>query len=248
MGTHPIFESDFDCLTACCEMAVIETEIKGDGDDAEGIPLRASVSNNQGDKIADSSDECSACSRTSSSSSSLKDGKPMCRICHSNSGLNKTSGSRDLITPCKCNGTLKMVHRNCLERWVRTADTKSCELCHYRFDMKSSFPPFRNWKSLTMSSNERKKLIMSITFHIIALGTVVWSLYVLIEKTQQELAEGDMKWAFWAKLIVVGVGFTGGLVFMYVQCRVYVDLIRRFKNENKVIYVQSLPSSSVDEV
>jgi hypothetical protein len=31
-----------------------------------------------------------------------------------------------------------------------------------------------------MSSNERKKLIMSITFHIIALGTVVWSLYVLI--------------------------------------------------------------------
>ena len=71
-----------------------------------------------------------------------------------------------------------------------------------------------------------------------------------------------MKWAFWAKLIVVGVGFTGGLVFMYVQvstppdgpkyetfqCRVYVDLIRRFKNENKVIYVQSLPSSSVEQV
>jgi len=84
-----------------------------------------------------------------------------------------------------------------------------------------------------MSANERKKLILSITFHIIALGTVVWSLYVLIgtlthswlkslfllEKTQQELQQGDMKWAFWAKLIVVGVGFTGGLVFMYVQVK-----------------------------
>ena len=64
-------------------------------------------------------------------------------------------------------------------------------------------------------------------------------------------------------MVVVGVGFTGGLVFMYVQdrfyhssdltkmtsnqrlnfdkqirkicwkCRVYVDLIKRFKNENK---------------
>merc|ERR1711976_96676 len=206
MGTRPIFESDFDCLTSCCKMAiVIETDIKGEGADAEEVPLRSSISSNHDDKIADSSDECSACS--GSSSGSLKDGKPMCRICHSNSGINKTSGSRDLITPCKCSGTLKMVHRNCLERWVRTADTKSCELCHYRFDMKSSFPPFRNWKSLTMSANERKKLIMSITFHIIALGTVVWSLYVLIEKTQQELQEGDMKWAFRAKL-VVGVGFT----------------------------------------
>ena len=40
-----------------------------------------------------------------------------------------------------------------------------------------------------------------------------------LEKTQQELQDGDMKWAFWAKLIVVGVGFTGGLVFMYVQVR-----------------------------
>ena len=39
-------------------MAVIETEIKGDGDEAEEIPLRASVSNNLGDKIVDSSDEC----------------------------------------------------------------------------------------------------------------------------------------------------------------------------------------------
>lgn len=90
---------------------MIETEIKGDSDDSEGIPLRASMSNNQGDKIVDSSDECygfkifkfqfligailnpkssSACSNASSSSGSLKDGKPMCRICHSNSGLNKS--------------------------------------------------------------------------------------------------------------------------------------------------------------
>jgi hypothetical protein len=44
-------------------------------------------------------------------------------------------------------------------------------------------------------------------------------LLTFVEKTQQELQDGDMKWAFWAKLIVVGVGFTGGLVFMYVQVR-----------------------------
>jgi len=39
-------------------MAVIETEIKGDGDDAEEVPLRTSISNNQEDKIVESSDEC----------------------------------------------------------------------------------------------------------------------------------------------------------------------------------------------
>jgi len=49
---------------------------------------------------------------------------------------------------------------------------------------------------------------------------------IFVEKTQQELQEGDMKWAFWAKLIVVGVGFTGGLVFMYVQVS-YLNMFKK---------------------
>lgn len=217
--------------------------------DDECLPLSPDcvTGNDVKRKSGSSEGSCSRCSTISSKDTSSNG--PVCRICHSSSGLNKDSkDSKDLITPCKCKGTLKLVHRNCLEKWVRTADTKSCELCHYRFDMKSSLPPFRNWKSLSMSANERKKLLMSITFHVIALACVVWSLYVLIEKTAQELRQGKINWPFWTKLVVVGVGFTGGLVFMYVQCRVYVELIKRFKNENKVIYVQSLQMTEAEEV
>ena len=42
-----------------------------------------------------------------------------------------------------------------------------------------------------------------------------------LEKTAEELKNHDIKWPFWTKLVVVGVGFTGGLVFMYVQDRFY---------------------------
>ena len=145
--------------------------------------------------------------------------------------LDGSSTDTALITPCRCKGTLQLVHRNCLERWVRTADTKSCEvksyasqkdikspfwvhpsgapylgrtrqfyiilrraplfwplmtpdlqLCHHKFDMTSRLPPFKKWKRLSMSANERKRILMSITFHVIALACVVWSLYVLIGK------------------------------------------------------------------
>ena len=44
---------------------------------------------------------------------------------------------------------------------------------------------------------------------------------VFLEKTAEELKNHDIKWPFWTKLVVVGVGFTGGLVFMYVQDRFY---------------------------
>ncbi len=46
------------------------------------------------------------------------------------------------------------------------------------------------------------------------------SLYILIDRTADEIKMGDLKWPFWTKLVVVAIGFTGGLVFMYIQCKV----------------------------
>jgi len=43
--------------------------------------------------------------------------------------------------------------------------------------------------------------------------------------------------------VVVAIGFTGGLVFMYVQCKVYMQLWRRLKAYNRVIYVQNRPDT-----
>lgn len=54
-------------------------------------------------------------------------------------------------------------------------------------------------------------------------------------------SSGILEWPFWTKLVVVAIGFTGGLVFMYVQCKVYIHLWRRLKAYNRVIYVQNRP-------
>ena len=48
---------------------------------------------------------------------------PECRICREKGG--------ELIAPCKCAGSLRWVHRTCLEKWlsVRTTDKSTCEIC-----------------------------------------------------------------------------------------------------------------------
>ena len=81
----------------------------------------------------------------------------------------------------------------------------------------------------------------SVSFHIIAIICVVWSLWVLIERTAQEIKLGQLDWPFWTKLVVVAIGFTGGLVFMYVQCKVYVQLWRRLRAYNCIIMVKEVP-------
>ena len=92
-----------------------------------------------------------------------------------------------------------------------------------------------------MTALERRKLFCSVTFHIVAITCVIWSLYVLIDRTYQEIRDGEpLQWPFWTKLIVVAIGFTGGLVFMYIQCKVYVHLCKKWKAYNRIIVVQVL--------
>ena len=99
-----------------------------------------------------------------------------------------------------------------------------------------------------MSTVERRKIMCSVTFHIIAITCVIWSLYVLIERTTEEIKAGILEWPFWTKLIVVAIGFTGGLVFMYVQCKMYVQLCRRWRAYNRVIFIQNCPSSKFSKI
>ncbi|XP_058507104.1 E3 ubiquitin-protein ligase MARCH8 isoform X2 [Solea solea] len=165
-----------------------------------------------------------------------------CRICHC-----EGDEESPLITPCHCTGSLRFVHQACLQQWIKSSDTRCCELCKYEFIMETKLKPLRKWEKLQMTASERRKIMCSVTFHVIAITCVVWSLYVLIDRTADEIRQGQcsgiLEWPFWTKLVVVAIGFTGGLVFMYVQCKVYIHLWRRLKAYNRVIYVQNRPET-----
>ncbi|XP_014900699.1 E3 ubiquitin-protein ligase MARCHF8 isoform X3 [Poecilia latipinna] len=166
-----------------------------------------------------------------------------CRICHC-----EGDDESPLITPCHCTGSLRFVHQGCLQQWIKSSDTRCCELCKYEFIMETKLKPLRKWEKLQMTASERRKIMCSVTFHVIAITCVVWSLYVLIDRTAEEIKTarripGILEWPFWTKLVVVAIGFTGGLVFMYVQCKVYIHLWKRLKAYNRVIYVQNRPDT-----
>ncbi|XP_036439295.1 E3 ubiquitin-protein ligase MARCHF8 [Colossoma macropomum] len=179
----------------------------------------------------------------------------VCRICH-------CEGDEDcpLITPCRCTGSLRFVHQGCLHQWIKSSDTRCCELCKYDFIMETHLKPLRKWEKLQMSTSERRKIFCSVMFHLVAVICVIWSLYILINRTAEEIRQGKtnnallrlsplnavgvLEWPFWTKLIVVAIGFAGGLIFMYIQCKVYLQLWRRLKAFNRVIFVQNCPDSA----
>ncbi|XP_043840860.1 E3 ubiquitin-protein ligase MARCHF8 isoform X4 [Dromiciops gliroides] len=204
--------------------------------------LRHSMSNSSHISKAGSS-TCASALHGFSRTSVTPSNQDICRICHC-----EGDDENPLITPCHCTGSLHFVHQACLQQWIKSSDTRCCELCKYEFIMETKLKPLRKWEKLQMTSSERRKIMCSVTFHIIAITCVVWSLYVLIDRTAEEIKQGQttgiLEWPFWTKLMVVAIGFTGGLLFMYVQCKVYLQLWKRLKAYNRVIYVQNCPETS----
>ena len=79
----------------------------------------------------------------SSASSKTSDYPDICRICH-------CEGTNDepLISPCYCLGTMQYLHQSCLQRWIKSAGVKSCELWKFEFIMHSEIKPFKQVKIL----------------------------------------------------------------------------------------------------
>ncbi|ODN04736.1 E3 ubiquitin-protein ligase MARCH8 [Orchesella cincta] len=139
----------------------------------------------------------------------------------------------NLISPCVCSGSLKFVHQCCLQHWIRASNNTACELCKHPYELRSRFKPIWSWESLPMSPGEKKRIVCSALFHLIALACVIWSLYVLIDRTVEELTHSDLEWQFWTKIIVEAIGCLGAGILTYVWGKSYVSLVIKWVAFNK---------------
>ncbi|XP_053336350.1 E3 ubiquitin-protein ligase MARCHF1 [Clarias gariepinus] len=162
----------------------------------------------------------------------------LCRICHS-----EADEECPLIMPCRCTGSLRFVHHACLHQWIKSSDTRCCELCKFNFIMESHLKPLRKWENLNLSAGERRRIFCAVIFHLMAMGCVAWSLYVfvLMHYTTEGLQQGPLEWLFWTKLGIVTLSMVAGLIFMHIQCKVYLNIWRRLKAFNCVIFVHNCP-------
>uniref|UniRef100_A0A915JZR6 RING-CH-type domain-containing protein n=1 Tax=Romanomermis culicivorax TaxID=13658 RepID=A0A915JZR6_ROMCU len=72
----------------------------------------------------------------------------ICRICHCES-----APDAPLIAPCYCSGTLKYVHQKCLQQWIKSSQTRSCEVCRFSFIMQTKVKPFRKQTRFSVISD-----------------------------------------------------------------------------------------------
>ncbi|KAI0208514.1 E3 ubiquitin-protein ligase MARCH3 [Lamellibrachia satsuma] len=78
---------------------------------------------------------------------------PICRICH------EGNGKEQLISPCRCMGSMGMVHRTCVERWLGSSNSNKCEICQYQYQTEQHPRPFIDWLKHPARQSDRRNLI-----------------------------------------------------------------------------------------
>ncbi|KAI7905092.1 uncharacterized protein BX663DRAFT_549940 [Cokeromyces recurvatus] len=102
----------------------------------------------------------------------MDDEQIICRVCRSGPTI-----TQPLFHPCKCSGSIRFVHQECLLQWLSHSKKKYCELCKYRFvftpvyrdDMPDNIP----YKVLLRQSMPLINFGFSLLFRTL-LAILVW--------------------------------------------------------------------------
>ncbi|RKP24567.1 hypothetical protein SYNPS1DRAFT_29672 [Syncephalis pseudoplumigaleata] len=112
----------------------------------------------------------------------------ICRVCRC-----EATADQPLFHPCRCSGSIKYVHEDCLKEWLSRSGKRHCELCKFQFsftrvyrdDMPQSIPLSllvrcaleRVFHSFTFGL----RILLASTVWLIALPYItVWSLRTLL--------------------------------------------------------------------
>lgn len=117
--------------------------------------------------------------------------KALCRVCLSEDevGQRKAQLPDPLLSPCLCNGTVKWVHRSCLERWRAekqgTPYAHYCELCGARYALRSKTPSLLRYIWTQWSTTEK-------FFYLAEFASIFFSVSSSVSAYTEELSRTNL--------------------------------------------------------
>ncbi|XP_058867703.1 E3 ubiquitin-protein ligase MARCHF9-like [Acipenser ruthenus] len=107
--------------------------------------------------------------------SSLDSGmrSPQCRICF------QGPEQGELLSPCRCDGSVRCTHQPCLIRWISERGSWSCELCYFKYHVLaiSTKNPLQ-WQAISLTVIEKVQIaaiILGSLFLIASISWLIWS-------------------------------------------------------------------------
>lgn len=124
-----------------------------------------------------------------------------CRICRA-----EASHDEPLFHPCRCSGSIKFVHQNCLMEWLSHSQKKHCELCKtpFRFTklydphMPAAVPPLVFLRQVIIHTG--RSLVAWSRMHLVILVWFCWLPWCMRSVWRALFWFGDGGWYDWKQM------------------------------------------------
>ncbi|CAL8258569.1 unnamed protein product [Lota lota] len=94
---------------------------------------------------------------------------PLCRICF------QGPEQGELLSPCRCSGSVRCSHEPCLVKWISERGSWSCEICYYKYHVVSiSTKNPLQWRSITLTVIERVQIAAALLGTLFLLASISW--------------------------------------------------------------------------
>ncbi|KAF7240352.1 E3 ubiquitin-protein ligase MARCH9 [Varanus komodoensis] len=85
----------------------------------------------------------------------------------------------ELLSPCRCDGSVRCTHQPCLIRWISERGSWSCELCYFKYQVLaiSTKNPLQ-WQAISLTVIEKVQIaaiILGSLFLIASISWLIWS-------------------------------------------------------------------------
>ncbi|XP_006171982.1 E3 ubiquitin-protein ligase MARCH9 [Tupaia chinensis] len=98
---------------------------------------------------------------------------PQCRICF------QGPEQGELLSPCRCDGSVRCTHQPCLIRWISERGSWSCELCYFKYQVLaiSTKNPLQ-WQAISLTVIEKVQIaaiVLGSLFLVASISWLIWS-------------------------------------------------------------------------
>lgn len=98
----------------------------------------------------------------------------LCRICYNG------EIKEPLLQPCDCSGTMGLVHKSCLEKWLSQCNKNQCEICNFNYDVNRQKRPFSAWIYRPITTKDTKNLLNDLLCFLILTPLAFLSIWYCI--------------------------------------------------------------------
>ncbi|KAH0520401.1 E3 ubiquitin-protein ligase MARCH9 [Microtus ochrogaster] len=147
----------------------------------------------------------------------------------------------ELLSPCRCDGSVRCTHQPCLIRWISERGSWSCELCYFKYQVLaiSTKNPLQ-WQAISLTVIEKVQIaaiVLGSLFLVASISWLIWSSLSPSAKWQRQDLLFQICYGMYGFMDVVCIGEDTSLLSPYLLSIAFTHLpgslpIFRFHSPN----------------